>query len=563
MLGLIERSRYQTQTWTHGGVGLDCQRDALTIVFFTSSTRGNDHKNFKQSKHTMEHTSEQGFDSYVITTNDPGPMFLVTVVGLSLMLFGVIILVAFRSSPSSSPHSQQIDVDHMEGINQYLLSEANCKDIGSRTSSDYGATLFIPVGLTSNQKIDLPSPSGEGNGKENATESPLIRRSSLTSFFSPTKRPSSGSLKTITGCSHPDYDEQHDPTTVGFSQQDLSRETSETFSVHNDDDDNDDNKVDVNVMEFCNSSTSTVQKLRLILCHNCDPISQSIYDLCGPFLIQAIVAAASEMLRLALVGHQLGTAALSSFVIVDLVVRLTSDVVGSIIISGNTLITQISGEPASSNERVNAFKAGRYLQLSMILYVLGSLPFIVIWSNSMGQVLLFLGYDDKTAEIGRLFATPYALASLFGGLCTGLHFMLDVIGHEVESTILTGVAEAGTTSVLALYLCWKFLFPTASLVDMGYVYLTCKLLYLLILCMVIQRQKWLNDYAEGLFLFKNQQTMASEVDDQELIAFSNTEAISLMLTNASSVAVATLVLHGELQILIFFARYGTNKVVLK
>jgi hypothetical protein len=496
----------------------------------------------------MENTSEeQGFDSYVITTTDPGPMFLMTIVGLSLMLFGVIFLVAQRSS--LAPDSQHIDVDDMEVENQHFLSsKANFNEIESRNTSAYGATLSIDAEQTPTVKNQSSFSEGGVFCKEYVTHSPLTRHTSLGSFSSPTRRVSKGLFQQIIWFCHPELDDQQHLSTLRLSQQETTGGTSETFSVRSadeggddDDDDDDDNEVDYNVLEFCNSSTSTVQKLRLILCHNCDPISRSIYALSGPFLIQALIAAASEIIRLALVGHQLGTASLSSFVIVDLLVRLTSDVMGSIIISGNTMISQISEVSESTHERENAFKAGRYLQLSLILYVFGSLPFVVMWSLCMGKVLVFLGNDHETAEIGREFATWYALASLFGGLCFGLQYMLDVFGHEVESTILTAVAEVVTTVVVALFLYWK----TLSLIGLGYVYLACNMLYLLTLWIVIQRHKWLIDYKEGLSLFQQQEPILLdfEVDDQERFSFSNSAAVSLILSKASLLAIATMVTH--------------------
>jgi hypothetical protein len=89
------------------------------------------------------------------------------------------------------------------------------------------------------------------------------------------------------------------------------------------------------------------------------------------------------------------------------------------------------------------------------------------------------------------------------------------------------------------------------------------MLYLLTLWIVIQHHKWLIDYNEGLCLFqqqKQQQILDSEADDQELLTFSNSTACSLILTKASLLAGAKLVTHGEMQVLIFFARYGVKNL---
>jgi hypothetical protein len=127
---------------------------------------------------------------------------------------------------------------------------------------------------------------------------------------------------------------------------------------------------------------------------------------------------------------------------------------------------------------MNAYKAGWYLQLSLILFVFGPFPLRIMWSLSMSKVLIFLGYDDENG--GNREGICYAICpylSLWWSLhWAALHVRCD--GHEMESTIMTGLAEVGTTSVLALFSYCKHLFPSASLVDLGYVYLACKLLYL-------------------------------------------------------------------------------------
>ncbi|KAL3922175.1 MAG: hypothetical protein SGILL_002348 [Bacillariaceae sp.] len=236
---------------------------------------------------------------------------------------------------------------------------------------------------------------------------------------------------------------------------------------------------DVNQQKFADPTVSKCSKLQIIACHNCDPMTRSVARLSVPFLMQAVLSAASEIIRLALVGHQLGTMSLGAFVIVDLLLRLTGDAVGSILSAGNKMITQVTERDNKHND--NSYKAGRYLQLSILLFAATSIPFIVIWALCMDKVLLFLGYDSVTAEMGRQFAIPYSIGSLFAGVCSGFRMMLDVVGYEVQSTYLTAIEEVVVTVILAVFLCWQSLFPNASLVDVGYVFLISDLLCQLLL----------------------------------------------------------------------------------
>jgi hypothetical protein len=279
-----------------------------------------------------------------------------------------------------------------------------------KVALEYGATTNGPT-QTSSARL-----SSQENHAGTCTSKKPRRVSSFDPAYSVPRRPSGSTFHRLDVANHHGR-ETNNPS----DRQCLSRMSQRISSVRSDDteDSNDSNEMDVNVTKFFDTSTTTLQKIQLITCHNFDAQSRSIYKLGGPFMLQALMAAASALIRLALVGHRLGTSALSAFVIVDLLVMLTSDCMRSILLAGNTLIAQVSETDNSS------FKAGRYLQLSLILFVIGSLPVIIMWSCYMDRLLIFFGFDEDIAEIGRLFVIPYSVAELFAGISIGLQYMLD------------------------------------------------------------------------------------------------------------------------------------------
>ena len=169
-----------------------------------------------------------------------------------------------------------------------------------------------------------------------------------------------------------------------------------------------------NAIRFSDPGTTAFEKLWIITCHNCDDQSRGMLKLAIPYLMQALIISASEMIHVAVVGHRLGSSYLSTYIIIDLFITLTTNAVLSIIMSGNTMIAQI----AKSDHDQSPYKVGMYLQLSLIFYILGCVPLVALWSFFTKDLLLFLGNDISTAEIGQQFAIPYTCGVLIEGtLC--------------------------------------------------------------------------------------------------------------------------------------------------
>ena len=58
-----------------------------------------------------------------------------------------------------------------------------------------------------------------------------------------------------------------------------------------------------NAIKFSDPGTTAFEKLRIITCHNCDDQSRGMLKLAIPYLMQALIISASEMIQVAVVGH--------------------------------------------------------------------------------------------------------------------------------------------------------------------------------------------------------------------------------------------------------------------
>ena len=395
---------------------------------------------------------ETDFADYQVQTIDIGRTIPLVIVAVASFLFFLpVFILSIR--PSSKKHDgdgNEIDVDEDEETSiiqklkankcvcdeeeqestPLLLSRPDEKVTTSVRSSsnndsslEYGGTgtsLQSSVNTTSSkqhhhqQQQQIKSSSDRGRRRHSLSPSrrPLRSTSSKDVKFSVPQRHSSVTFHRISSVRF-DIDPR---ATIGSNKQDnYFRRPKYNRNDDDNDDDNDegeqDEEVHLNAIKFSDPKTTASEKFRIITCHNCDSLTMGMIGLALPYLTQAFITAASELIQVAIVGHQLGSSTLSIYIVIDLFIKLTTDIVGSIIISGNTMISQI----AESDHGRSPYKIGTYLQLSIVFYVIGFLPLLVFWSFYTKDILLYLGNDLSFAELGQQFAIPYTFSVLVEG----------------------------------------------------------------------------------------------------------------------------------------------------
>lgn len=132
--------------------------------------------------------------------------------------------------------------------------------------------------------------------------------------------------------------------------------------------------------------------------------------------------------------------------------------------------------------------------------------------------------------------------------------MLDVVGFEVQSTILTFFGELGTTLTVVIVMCWHKASPEMNLVDLGYLYLFLELVWLAAILITIFSYGWLEDYYEGLFSFFEKNTGNDNKSSEITNSSGDVAVIKLMLYNAMIGSFSNLLYQGEWQVMVFYAR---------
>lgn len=236
----------------------------------------------------------------------------------------------------------------------------------------------------------------------------------------------------------------------------------------------------------CSRMRSLFDKLLIIVEWNYE--SRRICKLGFPFVSQAIVEGVAEAVRVAIVGKLISTQALSAYVVIDLMVGLSVE-----LLSGfqDALATLCSHAVGGGKKKL----AGQYVQIATICYSLCFIPIFVIWSFYAGDVVRWFGFDEETVKIGEDFALLFLFSEFLDGLNDSVHGLLDTIGLEVYSTVFICTQEI--LSVLAMLMVGLYS-GTSTLQLVGVVMIGEDALALVVNIALIVWNGWFDRYLEGL-----------------------------------------------------------------
>lgn len=250
--------------------------------------------------------------------------------------------------------------------------------------------------------------------------------------------------------------------------------------------------------------------------------SKRLCKLAVPFATEALCEGVLETLTVAVIGKVLGTREVAAYVIVTSMVDISSSFFGGFIEALATLGAQALGH--------HKYKlVGQYVQLSVILYTMCSVPLIIVWWVYMKDILFWMGLDEFTCQIGHDYTKVYLFAELVEGIDEAVHELLDIQGLESYSTLI-GVSH-GVVAFLDVLL--LVLVAKPELWVLGLMDLLVAIIFFGINVTVISWNGWFSKYREGLV---------------GSCALYNKQALRQMLSTASSLAFGYLLTDGEVSI---------------
>mgnify|MGYP005842695953 CR=1 FL=1 len=213
-----------------------------------------------------------------------------------------------------------------------------------------------------------------------------------------------------------------------------------------------------------------------------------IIKLTIPFATQAFFTGALEISTVGVVGKLIGTREVSAFVVVNMLVAITTEFVGGFPEAFATLCSQAIGAK-------NYTLAGQYVQIATILHSLSSLPFMILWVIYIDEAMEWLGFDDETVRIGKQYTYVLVVDYWITGISDAIHGLLDVGGFENYSTMI-GVTEEALAFFVILI--WA-LIGNPDLMSVAYVQFFLGLVFLFLNAAIIYYKGWFQRYHKGMF----------------------------------------------------------------
>lgn len=243
-----------------------------------------------------------------------------------------------------------------------------------------------------------------------------------------------------------------------------------------------------NDVVFGSSNCTTWDRLMLIA--EFDYESKRLCKLAVPFISQALLEGVMEAVRVAIIGRFIGTNALLAYLAVDLLVGLTTSLLGGFQEALTTLCSQTLG---SGNRRL----AGQYVQIATILFVLCFVPVFLLWMMAMGPAVTWLGFNDEVRRIAEEFTLFFLFTEFVLGVHKSAHSLLDVMGKENYSTLFHLVFELVSVAGL-LVVALKFSEGGDSLQAVGLLFIGLESVALVINTMIIVWNGWFDRFLGGM-----------------------------------------------------------------
>jgi len=261
-----------------------------------------------------------------------------------------------------------------------------------------------------------------------------------------------------------------------------------------------------------------------------DKETRRIFGLGAPFVLASIVDSAFEALCVALISKYLGIEALQAYVITNLLIGLSDVLVGGFLDALDTVCPHAIG---AGNHKL----AGQYVQISTIIYAIGSLPIMGMWLWIMEDCLRLFGMSDDVVEIGVQYTKVVIFDYLLSGLFDSFTGLLDVIGYVKEGTAFDIVAGAADAVVL-----WVILetVPGITLYWVGVIHLISCIVTSILFTSIAVFRGWLDPFWEGL--------VGSN-------ALKNISAVKYVVRTAIPLSLGSLLEYGEWETLTVFAAF--------
>jgi MATE family multidrug resistance protein len=184
----------------------------------------------------------------------------------------------------------------------------------------------------------------------------------------------------------------------------------------------------------------------------------------------------------------------------------------------------------------NDLLVGRYMQIGLIFYTIGTIPSIILWSWMMEPAVLWLGFDLETAQIAQGYAYPLVTMGFIGGAGEVLDAFLEFMDHETYAMFME-IFAVGIDLVVIIIMVTS---GVKDLVLIGIVQVLVGFLLMILSITIVLCNGWLDDVWEGLALS---------------FGLKDKRAVKNMVKTAIPLGISYVLTYGEWEIMTLFAKF--------
>lgn len=272
-----------------------------------------------------------------------------------------------------------------------------------------------------------------------------------------------------------------------------------------------------------------------------DAETRRIVRLATPFTLAVVMEAVFENVCMGFVGHLIGTDALAAYAISSILVGTTSEFIEGLYDSCLTLVPHAIGAG-------NNYLVGQYMQITIVLYLVFSIPSFVFWWIFVKEGCMWFGFSERVGCIAEEYLKVALWNDFTEMLAETYHGLLEVTEHEAFSAVM-GIVEGLVTTTIIFFVL-KFHetlgFERPTLTHMAYVDICCSIFFFSITLVYVNWKGWIKEYEDGMI--RN-------------IALKNTKAVKNVLNTALPLSIGSLLAYGEWEVItIFIAHLGEAEV---
>eukprot|EP00816_Leptocylindrus_hargravesii_P006185 CAMPEP_0196820402 /NCGR_PEP_ID=MMETSP1362-20130617/75086_1 /TAXON_ID=163516 /ORGANISM="Leptocylindrus danicus, Strain CCMP1856" /LENGTH=349 /DNA_ID=CAMNT_0042199269 /DNA_START=541 /DNA_END=1587 /DNA_ORIENTATION=- len=182
---------------------------------------------------------------------------------------------------------------------------------------------------------------------------------------------------------------------------------------------------------------------KLVYLAEMDDEMREVISMATPLTLSGVSRAIFDAISVGLVGNFIGTDAVVAYTVTIVIIGITDSFIKGVPDAENTVCSHALGTG-------NNYLCGQYVQISIVIYVIYSIPTMTLWCFFIGDFMLWMGLDKGVSQLGVDYTRVVVFHFKSEGIGEAIMALLDVTGHASFGTIIDIVEGLTDTLIVAV-----------------------------------------------------------------------------------------------------------------